>query len=127
MSLIGNFYTEMYDPINNHSKEKEARFNLDIGNVDESNVIQLEQPTSSKNCRSPIATDNYLLPGLDVESSPPASSENTTPDVIISTQTKAVGRNKPSKCKCATITCSAFVLLFGLAYLCTKSTRGNTI
>ena len=106
--------------------EKQARINLDIGNVAESTVVELEQPTSSKKRSSPYDSDNYPLPGVDEGASPPTSSENIIPDVIITTQTKTVRHNKISNGKCATIACGAFVLLFGLAYLCTKLTRGNT-
>ena len=126
MSLIGKHYNELHDPIHTHPMENQARINLDIGNVAESTVVELEQPTSSKKGSSPYDSDNYPLPGVDEEASPPTSSENTIPGVIITTQTKTVGHNKISNGKCATIACSAFVLLFGLAYLCTKLTRGNT-
>jgi hypothetical protein len=128
MTLIGEYYNEMYD----HSIANQARINLEIGNVAEFTVVdtELEQTSSSKKCRNSYELGNHSITDVEEESSAPKPSENTITDVNISAQNKTVRHNKISNGKCATIACSAFVLLFVsgvLAYLFTKSTLGNTI
>ena len=98
MSKSGEYYNEEYAPIHDDYLAAQARLDLqqEAGSLAESTAedVEMEQTTSSEKRRSRYDEDNYALPDLDEDSSPPTSSANTSPNVVISTQDKVVGCNK---------------------------------
>ena len=129
MSSNPEYYNESYAPIHDDYVAEQERANQRSSNRAESTRerTEMRQTTSKAKRYSRYDDDNYALPDLDENSSPPTSSTNTAPEVVSSNKT-VNGKKIVFTWKCGSIAFGAFVLVLVsglLAYFFTRTPSGN--
>ena len=129
MASSGEYYNEMYAPIQDDYMAEQARIDQESRNLSEANEegMEMTQNTRRQKRLSRYDENNYALPDIDEDSSPPTSPTNSSPEVVVTTPKEIAGNTKTCGWKYKLISCCV-VLLVGassiLAYFYTKSHPG---